>query len=53
MTPKTTRTIAIDPDILAAAEEHAKTIRESTNQLIQRAVRELLEKAQAWPPKEK
>lgn len=47
---KVTRTIAIDPEILKAAERYADAVKESTNVVIQRFVREGLEKAGAWPP---
>ena len=48
-----TRTIAIDPMILRAAERYAAQVaRESTNTVIQRAVRELLERNGAWPAKQ-
>lgn len=47
---KTARTIVIDPEILAALDGYAKqVVKESTNVVIQRFVREGLERAGAWP----
>lgn len=49
---RVTRTITMDPAILAAVEAYAADVaRESTNTVIQRAVRELLERSGAWPIK--
>lgn len=49
---KVTRTIAIDPEILGAAESYAiDVVKESTNTVIQRALREFLERNDAWPVK--
>jgi predicted transcriptional regulator len=50
---KVTRSIAIDPDILKAVEKYASVLKESTNTVIQRAVRELLEREGYWPLKGK
>lgn len=50
---KATRTITIDPEILAAVEAYAKVVRENTNVVIQQAVRELLERNGRWPAKTK
>lgn len=48
---KVSRTIVIDPEILQAAERYAdQVVKESTNVVIQRWVREGLERAGAWPP---
>jgi hypothetical protein len=46
--------VNFDSDMLDAAKRHAEAVsKESLNAMIVRAVRELLERANAWPPPKK